>query len=154
MTNSELKNKLENIVSGINFTNEEGEFLSLEIPKEALKDFLLKVRENEELAFDYLFSLTGIDLGEELAVIYHLESTKFRHMIQITVKAEGRENPEIDSIHEIFPAAYYNEIEAHELLGIKFTGHPDLKHLFLPEDWDKGYPLRKDYEDINMLIRK
>ncbi len=153
MTNSELKNKLENIIEGISFSNEEGEILSVEIPKEALRDFLIKIRDNEETAFDYMFALTGVDFGEELGVIYHFESTKYRHIIQITVKAEGRENPVIDSIHDIFPAAYYNEMEAHEFFGIKFNGHPDLKHLFLPEDWDKGYPMRKDYEDINMLIR-
>ena len=153
MTNSELKNKLENIIEGITFSNEEGEILSVEIPKEALRDFLTKIRDNEETAFDYMFALTGVDFGEELGVIYHFESTKYRHIIQITVKAEGRENPVIDSIHDIFPAAYYNEMEAHEFFGIKFNGHPDLKHLFLPEDWNKGYPMRKDYEDINMLIR-
>ena len=153
MTNSELKNKLENIIEGISFSNEEGKILSVEIPKEALRDFLIKIRDNEETAFDYMFALTGVDFGKELGVIYHFESTKYRHMIQLTVKAEGRENPVIDSIHDIFPAAYYNETEAHEFFGIKFNGHPDLKHLFLPEDWDKGYPMRKDYEDINMLIR-
>ncbi len=153
MTNSELKNKLETIAEGINFTNEEGDFLALEIPKEILRDFLLKIRDDNDLNFDYMFSLTGVDFGEELGVIYHFESTEFRHMIQITVKAEGRDNPEIDSIHDLFPAAYYNETETHEFFGIKFKGHPDLKHLFLPEDWDKGFPLRKDFEDINMLKR-
>jgi len=153
MTNSELKNKIENFVEGIAFTNEEGDFLSVEIPKENLRDFMQKIRDNEEIACDYLFALTGIDFGKELGVVYHIESTKYRHMIQLTVKIENRDNAEIDTIHDIFPAAYYNEMEAHEMFGIKFKNHPNLKHLFLPEDWDKGYPMRKDYEDINMLIR-
>ncbi len=153
MTNPEIKNKIENLFEGINISNEEGEFLTVEIPKENLKDFMLKIRDEQDLAFDYLFALTGVDFGKELGVVYHIESTKHRHLIQITVKTDDRENAEIDTIHDIFPAAYYNEMEAHELLGIKFKGHPDLKHLFLPEDWDKGYPLRKDFTDINMLIR-
>ncbi len=153
MTNPEIKNKIENLFEGINISNEEGEFLTIEIPKEILKDFMLKIRDEQDLAFDYLFALTGVDFGKELGVVYHIESTKHRHLIQITVKTDDRENAEIDTIHDIFPAAYYNEMEAHELLGIKFKGHPDLKHLFLPEDWDKGYPLRKDFTDINMLIR-
>lgn len=153
MTNPEIKNKIENLFEGINISNEEGEFLTIEIPKEILKDFMLKIRDEQDLAFDYLFALTGVDFGKELGVVYHIESTKHRHLIQVTVKTDDRENAEIDTIHDIFPAAYYNEMEAHELLGIKFKGHPDLKHLFLPEDWDKGYPLRKDFTDINMLIR-
>lgn len=153
MTNPEIKNKIENLFEGINISNEEGEFLTIEISKEILKDFMLKIRDEQDLAFDYLFALTGVDFGKELGVVYHIESTKHRHLIQVTVKTDDRENAEIDTIHDIFPAAYYNEMEAHELLGIKFKGHPDLKHLFLPEDWDKGYPLRKDFTDINMLIR-
>jgi len=153
MTNSEIKNKIENFVEGINFTKEDGDFLCIEIPKEHLKDFMRKIRDDQELAFDYLFALSGIDFGKELGVVYHIESTKTRNMIQLTVKTEDREHPELDTIHDIYPAAYYNEMEAHEMFGIKFKGHPDLKKLFLPEDWDKGYPMRKDYEDINMLIR-
>ena len=153
MTNPEIKNKIENLFEGINISNEEGEFLTIEISKEILKDFMLKIRDEQDLDFDYLFALTGVDFGKELGVVYHIESTKHRHLIQVTVKTDDRENAEIDTIHDIFPAAYYNEMEAHELLGIKFKGHPDLKHLFLPEDWDKGYPLRKDFTDINMLIR-
>lgn len=153
MTNTEIKNKIEALQSGLTFSNEEAEFLCIDVPKESLKEFLTNLKNNEELSFDYLFALSGIDFGEELGVIYHLESTKYRHLIQITVKTSDRENAIIESIHDIFPAAYYNEMEAHEMFGIKFEKHPDLKYLFLPEDWDKGYPMRKDYTDINMLIR-
>jgi NADH:ubiquinone oxidoreductase subunit C len=153
MTNTEIKNKIEALQSDLTFSQEDGDMLCIEVSKDTLKDFLTKLKDDTDLSFDYLFALTGMDFGEDLGVIYHLESTKHRNLIQITVKISDRENPEIDSIHEVFPAAYYNEMEAHEFFGIKFKGHPDLKHLFLPEDWDKGYPLRKDYTDINMFIR-
>jgi len=153
MTNTELKNKIEILSENLIFSGEDGDFLKIEVDKDNLKEFMKKLRDNEELRFDYLFALTGIDFGEELGVVYHLESTKSRKLIQITVKTADRNNPEIDTVHDIFPAAFFNEIEAHEFFGIKFKGHPDLKHLFLPENWDKGYPMRKDYTDINMLIR-
>lgn len=153
MTNTELKNKIEILSENLIFSGEDGDFLKIEVDKDNLKEFMKKLRDNEELRFDYLFALTGIDFGEELGVVYHLESTKSRKLIQITVKTADRNNPEIDTVHDIFPAAFFNETEAHEFFGIKFKGHPDLKHLFLPENWDKGYPMRKDYTDINMLIR-
>ncbi len=153
MTNTDLKNKIENLVNGLNFSGEDSNFLCVEVPKETLRELMTKLRDDKELSFDYLFALTGIDLGNELGVVYHLESVKNRNLIQITVKTEDRENPRIDSIHDIFPAAFFNETEAHEFFGIIFNNHPDLKNLFLPEDWDKGFPMRKDYTDINMLIR-
>ncbi len=153
MTNTEIRNKIEDLISGLTFTNEEAEFLNIDITTEQVKDLFTKLKNDNQLAFDYLFALTGIDFIDNLGVIYHLESTKYRHLIQITVKISDRDNPEVDSIHEIFPAAYFNEMEAHEMFGIKFKNHPDLKHLFLPEDWDKGYPMRKDYKDVNMLVR-
>ncbi len=153
MTNLEIKNKIEALQSGLTFSSEDTDFLCIEVPKELLKEFLSNIKNNEDLSFDYLFALSGIDFGEDLGVIYHLESSKYKHLIQITVKTSDREDPSIDSIHEIYPAAYFNEMEAHEFFGIKFKGHPDLKNLFLPENWDKGFPMRKDYTDTNMLIR-
>ncbi len=153
MTNTDLKNKIEKLQENLLISGEDTDFLKIEVEKEKLREFMLKLRDDAELSFDYLFALTGIDFGEELGVVYHLESTKLRILIQITVKIKERENAATDSIHDIFPAAFYNEIEAYEFFGITFNNHPDLKHLFLPEDWDKGYPMRKDYTDINMLIR-
>lgn len=153
MTNTEIKNKIEALHGDLTFSQEDGDMLCIEVSKDTVKDFLTKLKGDADLSFDYLFALTGMDFGEDLGVIYHLESTKHRNLIQITAKISDRENPEIDSVHKVFPAAYYNEMEAHEFFGIKFKGHPDLKHLFLPEDWDKGFPMRKDYTDVNMLVR-
>ena len=155
MTKAELKNKIETWNNELVFPEEgEADFLTIEVSKEKMSDFFNYLKDEEGLLFDYLFALTGVDFGEDLGVVYHLESMEYRHMIQVTVKTSDRENPELDSIHKIFPAAYYNEMEAHEFFGVKFKGHPDLKYLFLPEDWDNGFPMRKDYVDeVNMLIR-
>lgn len=151
MNNNELKAKIGNLVEGLTFPGENPEILHVEVPKDALKELMQKLRDKH--GFDYLFALTGIDFGEELGVTYHLESTKTREMLQITVKTADRENPVLDSIFEIYPAALYNEMEAYDFFGITFKGHPNLKRLFLVEDFI-GYPLRKDFTDeVNMLIR-
>ncbi len=151
MTNTELKSKIEAFAKDLTFSGEEADFLCVEIPKETLKDFMTKMRDN--LGFDYLYALTGMDFGENLGVTYHLESTQRRDMVQITTKTSDRENPTFDSLLDIYPAVLYYEMEAFDLFGFKFTGHPNLKRLFMPEDW-VGSPMRKDYiDEVNMLIR-
>ncbi len=150
MTNSELKNKIAAWFDNLAIENEEGKFLTIEVPRDIFLDFCQKLKEE---GFDYLFALTGMDFGKELGVTYHVESTTTRRMVQFTVKTDDREQPELDSVHEIWPAAYYNEMEVFDFFGIVFRGHPDMRRLFMPEGW-KGFPLRKDYVDeVNMLIR-
>jgi NADH:ubiquinone oxidoreductase subunit C len=95
----------------------------------------------------------GIDYGEELGVIYHLESSTKNHMIEMKVKTADRENPNFDTVSDIWPAAYLNEDEVYDFFGIKFNGHKNLRRIFMDENW-KGWPLRKDYkDDLNMLTR-
>ena len=94
-----------------------------------------------------------MDWGEELGVVYHLESTALRHSIVIKTQTADRENPVIDSVYDIWATAEFHEREVFDFFGIEFTNHPNLKRLFLTDDWD-GFPLRKDYEDnINMVIK-
>ena len=152
MTNEEIKNKLSNWYSDLTFI-ENGTYLNIEVPENILKPLAEKLRFDTECAFDYMFCHTGVDFGEELGVMIHLESTKYRHIIVLTVKTKDRENPELDSIHDIWPAAFLQEMEVFDFFGIKFKGHPQMKRLFMGEEW-VGYPLRKDYVDnANMIIR-
>jgi NADH-quinone oxidoreductase subunit C len=110
-----------------------------------------ELKENAELAFDYLFNLTGVDLGKELSVVYHLESTTQWHSVVLKVKTADRETPAFDSVTDIWRAAEFYEREVYDLFGIRFNGHPDLRRIFLEEGW-KGYPFRKDYvDDINIV---
>lgn len=104
-----------------------------------------------ELAFDYLFCVTGVDWKSHLTMVYHLSSTIHRHTIVVKAKIADRNNAAIESVYNIWATAELNEREAFDLFGIHFTNHPDLRRLFLTDDW-VGYPLRKDYEDpINMI---
>lgn len=117
------------------------------IKKEALRKILIFLRDNEKCYFDMLSCLTAIDNGPEsgsMEVAYNLSSLPFEHQLMIKVEI-NRENPEIDSVSDIWRTAEWHEREAFDLFGIKFTGNPDLRRILLPEDWE-GYPLRKDYQ--------
>lgn len=153
MTNEELQHIISQMVSGLEFWEEGSEYLNVEVMPEQLYDLMIKLKGDEETSFDYLFCLTGVDWGEELGVIYHLESTKHRHSVVVRVKTSDREDPVLDSVYDIWATAEFHEREVFDFFGIRFNNHPNLKRLFLTEDWD-GYPLRKDYEDnINMIIK-
>ena len=78
----------------------------------------------------------GIDWGEELGVIYHLESIDKRHNIVVKVQTDDRENPLLDSVSTIWRTAEFHEMEVYDFLGIKFTNHPNMKRLFLPPEWE------------------
>ena len=111
------------------------------------------MKNTEELDFDYLFCVTGMDWGKELGVIYHLESISKKHNIVVKVMTEDRENPTLDTVSSIWRTAEFHEMEVFDFFGIRFNNHPNMKRLFLTPEWP-GYPLRKDYEDTaNMIIK-
>jgi len=143
MTNQELKDNIQKIEPTA--TIEEGkQYLNVTVSPEKWHSFASQLKENKELAFDYLFNLTGVDYGDNLGVVYHLESTTHHHVIVVKV-ATNRENPEIPTICDIWRTAEFHEREAFDFFGIKFTNHPDLRRIFLDDDWN-GFPLRKDYD--------
>jgi NADH/F420H2 dehydrogenase subunit C len=128
------------------------QFVEISVSPGHLFSTATALKENTETRFDMLVSITGMDWGTELGVVYHLRSTEHNHMIVLKTRVSDRENPEIDSLCPLWPAADFHEREVYDLLGIKFRGHPDLRRLFLDSTW--GYPLRKDYkDDINILAR-
>ncbi len=135
------------------FTEEESQFLNLSTQPEQLHELMQLLKNNPETHFDYLFCLTGVDYGKELGVVYHLESTVHRHIMVVKVQTADRENPVLDSVQDIWATANYHEREVFDFFGIKFKNHPNLKHLFLTDEWE-GYPLRKDYVDeTNMVVK-
>ncbi|MDU8884977.1 NADH-quinone oxidoreductase subunit C [Yeosuana sp. MJ-SS3] len=137
----------------LEFKEEGSQFLNVIVPKEYLHGLMKKLKSNSETSFDYLFCLSGVDWGNELGVVYHLESTKYRHTIVVKVTTEDRENPAFDSVCDIWRTAEFHEREVFDFFGIKFNNHPNLKRLFLTDEWE-GFPLRKDYVDeINMVIK-
>lgn len=102
------------------------------------------LRDDPELRFEFLSSLTGVDRLDSFEVVYHLESIRLNQMTTIKVTTLDRENPVVPSVVPVWPGAHLQEREAYDLLGIEFDGHPDLRRIFLWEGF-AGYPLRKDY---------
>ena len=102
--------------------------------------------------YDFLRSLTGMDWGEEgLGVVYHLEKTATGENKVVRTMTANRENPELPSVCDLWKAAELNEREAYDFFGIHFIGHPDMRRLYLREDW-VSHPFRKDYdESLNPL---
>lgn len=102
------------------------------------------LRDDDELQFDFLSSLSGIDLKGKLGVVYHLFSIAKRHKITLRVEVPA-DAAEVQSVESIWKTANWHEREAFDLFGIRFAGHPDLRRILLPYDWE-GHPLRKDYQ--------
>jgi NADH-quinone oxidoreductase subunit C len=128
------------------------QFVEISVAPELLVSAATALKQNTDTLFDMLVCITGVDLGKELGTVYHLRSTAHSHMIVLKTRVSDRENPVIDSLCSVWPAANFHEREVYDLLGIKFRGHPDLRRLFLDSTW--GYPLRKDYkDDVNILAR-
>lgn len=153
MTNEALQSLITTWIPDLEFSEEESQFLNITAIPEQLHHLMKQLKENTETNFDYLYCLTGVDWGTELGVVYHLESTTHRHRIVVKVKTADRDNPTFDSVCDIWATAEFHEREVFDFFGIKFNNHPNLKRLFLTDEWE-GFPLRKDYEDeINMVIK-
>jgi NADH-quinone oxidoreductase subunit C len=114
-------------------------------------DVCRELRDNPKTYFDFLSCLTGVDYGIDagrFGVVYHLASIPYQTRLTLKVSAENDrsadELPSFPSITSVYGAANWHEREAYEMTGIFFEGHPDLRKLLLPDDWE-GYPMRKDY---------
>jgi NADH:ubiquinone oxidoreductase subunit C len=133
-------------------TSQGAQYVETFVPFARMHVFMLRLKEEVTLAFDYLICVSGVDHADHMQMVYHLESTVHNHIIVVKVKTDGRENPAIDSVSDIWPTAEFHEREAYDLLGIHFNNHPDLRRMFLDENW--GYPLRKDFkDDIHIVSR-
>jgi len=126
------------------------------------------LRENDELKFDSLMCLSGVDdangekvkdddgsefiKGGTLSVYYNLHSIKLKHKITLKVSTP-REEPKVESVENVWKSANWHEREAFDLVGIVFLNHPDLRRILMPYDWDNyteeisRHPLRKDYKN-------
>ncbi len=108
-----------------------------------LAEFLVS---EPDLAFTFLSDVTGMDrfpIEPRFELNYHLLSLSRRETIALRISLPG-DNPVTQSVVPVWPTANWHEREIFDLLGIRFEGHPDLRRIFMPDDWE-GYPLRKDY---------
>ncbi len=147
---SEIKTKLaeqfgEGVIIGENAGYAQPQLF---ISPDKIREVCFFLRDTDQLYFDYLSCLTGLDNGPEkktMEVLYHLYSIPYNHSLILKVETD-REHPELPTISDIWRTADWHEREAYDMFGIRFAGHPDLRRILLPADWE-GFPLRKDYEE-------
>lgn len=133
----------------LDITHKEDEWVEVRLQADALLDLARFAREDPRLQFNFLSSISAVDYVEDgFQVVYHLISLPEgrRKLILKVTPAGDREAPEVPSVVELWPTADWHEREAWDLMGIRFTGHPDLRRILLRDDW-VGHPLRKDYRD-------
>ena len=116
------------------------------VPRKVLRDLAERCRADKELQFNLLSDATCVDrypLEPRFEVNYHLVSIPRRERLRLQVRLSS-DDPVVDSLVPVWPGANWLEREIFDLMGIRFNGHPDLRRILMPEDWE-GYPLRKDY---------
>ena len=139
----DIKDKILKIVPEVTFT-EQGDTVAV-VPLASFRKLAEALRHDPEDAMDFMRDIVGMDWGETLGALYYLESTTSNRRITLRTETDNRENPVIPSVCDLWTTAQIKEREAHDFFGFIFTGNPDLRRLFLREDW-VGYPFRKDYD--------
>jgi len=130
-------------VQAVKFDRDE---LTIWIEKEAIREACAVLRDSSLCAFNYLCDVTCVDWypsAPRFEVVYHLLSIAQKERVRLKVRLDGS-GPAIESVTPVWPSANFYEREVFDLFGIRFTGHPYLRRLLMPEDW-QGHPLRKDY---------
>ena len=150
MTTEALKEKVTALLPTATF-DEAGQWLNINIEPNNIHAFAMQLRNDDSLFFDYLFCLTCIDWKTHLTMVYHLDSTKYRHNIVIKSKLDAA-NPAIETVSDIWKTANFHEREVYEMFGVNFINHPDLRLLILPDGWEGKKPMLKSFEDpVNMI---
>lgn len=147
MTAEQISNYLsDSFGDGIEYVEVETGQPWLNISPAILRALAKTLRDDEQLRFNTLMCLSGVHYQkeEELGVTYHLHSTIHGHTLVLKVRVP-EEEPDVPSVEAIWKTANWHEREAYDLIGVRFSGHPDLRRILTPQDWE-GHPLRKDYE--------
>ena len=106
------------------------------------------LRDEPDLAFDFLSDVTGVDRmmlpesSPRFEVVYHVYSLQYRRRLRLKVRVGNGQA--VPTVTELWPTANWHEREVYDLFGVPFEGHPDLRRILTPDDWE-GHPLRKDY---------
>ncbi len=107
--------------------------------------------ELKTIGFDRLGMVTAVDRGEYFTMVYRLQSRSLSSAIFLKTRL-ARDDAHVRSLCDVWPAALWQEREVYDMFGIIFDEHPDLRRILLPDDFE-GFPLRKDYENPNMIRR-
>ncbi len=117
------------------------------VKKESLKEICTFLKEDKDCVFDYLLDVCGADYmprEPRFEVVYHMHSISKKHRMR--VKTQVADGEKVDSVTSIWGTADWTERETYDMYGIEFEGHPNMKRIYMDDDW-KGHPLRKDYPE-------
>ncbi|WP_300728620.1 NADH-quinone oxidoreductase subunit C [uncultured Bacteroides sp.] len=139
-----IQEKIAQLVPGMTVA-EQGEAV-ITVPADSFRKLAEALRYDKDEPMDYLRDIVGMDWGEDgLGALYYLESSKTYTRIILKTLTADRENAFLPSVSDLWKTAEIKEREAYDFFGIRFLNHPDMRRIFLREDW-KGYPMRKDYD--------
>ncbi|MDA8793930.1 NADH-quinone oxidoreductase subunit C [Bacteriovoracaceae bacterium] len=142
----ELLNKNIKDVDAEVLTPENGDHSILIKGKNSFHSAIKFIKENDSISFNALQVISGVDYLDHIEVNYmfaNFDKNK-PHTAIVKVRLEGRVDPSIDSIVDLYPAADFQERECYDMFGVVFNNHPDPRRILCPYDWE-GFPLRKDY---------
>jgi NADH/F420H2 dehydrogenase subunit C len=128
---------------------QKGDYLGLEVEREHLVAVCRFLR--DQLGFDLLVCISGIDMLDHLETVYHMRSLGRGQIIQLKVRLDSQ-NPEVDSVLSVWPTANWLECETYDMFGIRFAGHPDLRRMLLDDEFE-GYPLLKAYHQVPLTVK-
>ena len=120
--------------------------LTIVIERTTIRDTVAALRDDASLRFNFLCDVTCVDWfprEPRFEVAYHLLSIPNKQRVRLKVRLAG-DDPNVESVTSVFPSANYYEREVFDLFGVRFSGHPYMKRILMPDDW-QGHPLRKDY---------
>ncbi|HEY1271724.1 MAG TPA: NADH-quinone oxidoreductase subunit C [Terriglobales bacterium] len=130
-------------VESVKFDREE---LTINVQRQFIREACALLRDCSACPFSYCADVTCVDwypAEPRFEVVYHLLSIPNKERVRLKVRLEGS-SPVVESVTSVWPGANFFEREVYDLFGIRFTGHPYLRRIQMPEDWE-GHPLRKDY---------
>ena len=141
LSGTEVAVKLEQQFTSDILESNEGSIL---VKTESLHDVISFLKDTPDFDFNFLNYITAVDYLDYFELIYQFTSIKHNHSLVIKARCDGRENLSAPSISDLYMTADPQEREIYDLMGITFTGHPNLKRMFLWEGFE-GHPQRKDY---------
>jgi NADH:ubiquinone oxidoreductase subunit C len=123
------------------------------VPLQDYQALIAFAKTDARLKLDFLIELTAVDWKDRFEVVVHLQSVEQGHKLFLRCALPHDAHPEIPSLTGLYAGANWHEREAFDFFGIHFTGHPDLRRLFLDDDFP-GHPLRKDFEDPTRVVKR
>jgi NADH-quinone oxidoreductase subunit C len=130
----------------VNATEWRGD-LAITVKRDALHAVARLLHDNPDMEFDYIVHVSSVDWPdhpERFEVVYEFYSIRKRQRIRLKTRV-SQEDAVVDSLTDIWKGAEFMEREVYDMMGIRFRGHPDLRRILMPDDYEEGYPLRKDF---------